>query len=103
MLVSALRLVGAEHPDTLSEMLVLDRVLLLRRQYSEAEGLLRQTLASYEKIDPDDWHPYYCQAVLGASLARQKTYAEAEPLLAGGWESIRRHEGDLAITKGCRP
>lgn len=40
MPVSALRLVGAEHPDALSELVLLTRVPAAPAQYSEAEGLL---------------------------------------------------------------
>jgi len=91
------RVVGVEHPDTLSMMVALGRVRLARQRYSEAQALLREALPGYEKTAPGDWHRYYGQGLLGSSFARQKQYAEAEPLLVGGFEGILERRADLTF------
>ena len=57
-------------------------------KYTEAEVPLREALSSYEKINPDSWNFYAAQNMLGASLAGQKKFAEAEPLLINGYQGI---------------
>jgi non-specific serine/threonine protein kinase/serine/threonine-protein kinase len=91
------RVVGPEHPDTLYMLLSLGRVRLMQGRYSEAQELLRQTLSAYEKSSPNEWQRYYCQGLLGASLMRQKQFAEAEPLLLAGFDGLSQHETELAF------
>jgi hypothetical protein len=44
----------------------------------------------YEKSFPNDWAHFDSKSVLGASLAGQAKYAEAEPLLLSGYEGLTR-------------
>ena len=45
---------------------------------------------------PDSWNRYHCQSLLGASLAGQKKFAEAEPLLIAGYEGMVQREATIA-------
>lgn len=40
------------------------------------------------KTRPDEWLRFRAESVLGASLAGQKKYAEAEPLLLEGYRGM---------------
>jgi len=95
------RLLGAEQPDTLNTAIFLTGVRLNRQEYAAAEGAIRDTLKTYEKIAPDDFERYWCQGLLGASLAGQKKYAEAEPLLTAAYDAMVK--GQDNVPAGERP
>lgn len=90
------RVLGAEHPDTLSTLTSLGQLRLQERKYTEAEATLRETLTAYEKARPDMWERYGCQSLLGASLASQKKFAEAEPMLVTGYEGMAQRAATMA-------
>jgi serine/threonine protein kinase/Tfp pilus assembly protein PilF len=82
------RAIGEEHPDTLYTITLLGRTRLLRGNFIEAETALRQALTAYERNLTDSWRRYRCESLLGASLAGQKKFAEAEPLLLVGYRGM---------------
>jgi eukaryotic-like serine/threonine-protein kinase len=41
-----------------------------------------------QKKQPDDWQRFRGESLLGASLAGEKKYAEAEPLLLEGYQGM---------------
>jgi non-specific serine/threonine protein kinase/serine/threonine-protein kinase len=90
------RVLGATHPDTLETIGALGRVRLEEHEYATVEPLLRDALAANEKSPSDDWRRYHIQALLGGSLAGQKKYAEAEPLMLSGYEGLTKREGTIA-------
>ena len=53
----------------------------------------RQCLKRREARQPDDWWRYHTMSQLGAALAGQRRYTEAEPLLIGGYEGLRARAG----------
>ena len=44
---------------------------------------------------PDDWRVFNARHLLGACLLGQRKYAEAEPLLLGGYEGMNQRESNL--------
>jgi tetratricopeptide (TPR) repeat protein len=86
------RLVGREHPETLATMNGLATLYLDEGSYMQAELLARETFADFEKSQSDVWERFHSQALLGASLAGQKKYAEAEPLLLAGYGGMLARE-----------
>jgi uncharacterized protein HemY len=73
------RVLGPQHPDTTNVLALLGEVWLQQQRYSQAESLLREALGQEHK-SPDTWQRYDTQSMLGASLAAQAKFAEAEPL-----------------------
>jgi tetratricopeptide (TPR) repeat protein len=57
-------------------------------KFAEAEPLAREALELNQKKQPDDWDRFRAESLLGASLAGQKKYAEAEPLLLDGYTGM---------------
>ena len=82
------RILGPANPDTLNTMGTLAEVELQQQKYAAAEPLLREAASATEKTGPDAWSRYYFQGLLGASLAGQNRFAEAEPLLVSGCEGM---------------
>jgi hypothetical protein len=67
---------------------------LTQGKYAQSEPLLRDALSRHQKTMTNTWDRYNCQSLLGASLAGQKKYAEAEPLLLGGYGGMLRREAN---------
>ncbi len=89
------RVLGPSSPDTLSTMGALAEVELQEQKYADAEPLLREAVGTTEKTSPNAWNRYYFQGLLGASLAGQKRFAEAEPLLVSGREGMVQREATV--------
>ncbi len=66
--------------------------LLQQKKWTEAEPLLRESLAIREKTQPDVWSTFNTKSLLGGALLGQKRFAEAEPLLLAGYEGMKQRE-----------
>lgn len=82
------RVLGPQHPETADSMADLGAVVLEEQKYADAEPLLRGALDVRAKANPGTWTRYYNQVLLGACLAGQKKYQEAEALLVSGYEGM---------------
>jgi serine/threonine protein kinase/Tfp pilus assembly protein PilF len=69
--------------------------LIARGKYEEAEAALANSLAVYEKHGPDLWQRYGSAALLGESLALQKKFAQAEPLLLQGYDGMTQRSATI--------
>ena len=88
---------GTQHPNTTDVMTSLGETEMLEEKYDLAEPLLREALSNWEKITPDGWKRYYGQALLGATLAGQTRFAEAEPLLISGYGGVKQREASIPL------
>lgn len=79
---------GSEHSDTMTSEADLALALISQRKFTESEPLAREVLEFYRKQEPDDWQRFRAESLLGASLAGQKKYAGAEPLLLAGYQGM---------------
>ena len=70
---------------------------LSQGKFDKAEPLSREALKSDQKAQPDNWQQFRAESLLGASLAGQKKYAEAEPLLLEGYEGMTARKGRIAV------
>jgi tetratricopeptide (TPR) repeat protein len=90
------RVLGEEQPSTLNTTNNLADLYVDQSRFAEAAALLQRVLTVYGKTTPDAWSRYYSQRLLGASLAAQKKYPEAEPLLLSGYEWMVRLEPTIS-------
>ena len=74
--------------------------LLQQKKWTEAEPLLRESLAIREKTQPDVWTTFNTKSLLGGALLGQKKYAEAEPLLLAGYEGMKQREKTIPPQAG---
>ena len=63
--------------------------LLKQAKWSEAESVIRESLAIRETKIPDSWLRCNAMSLLGGALLGQGRYADAEPLIAQGYEGMR--------------
>jgi hypothetical protein len=73
----------------------LARLRLAQRRPAEAEPMARHALAFYQERFPDHWERHDALSLVGAALAGQKKYAEAEPLLVQGYEGLKEREARI--------
>jgi serine/threonine protein kinase len=93
---------GADHPRTLQTLNSLAGAYLEARRWAEAERTARECLSLRAKQPPDDWWRYQTMSQLGAALAGQTKYAEAEPLILAGYEGLKAREAKIpAPNKPC--
>jgi tetratricopeptide (TPR) repeat protein len=64
--------------------------LLEQEKFDEATLILRECMSVREKSEPAVWTTFNAQSMLGAALLGQNKQVEAEPLLLGGLEGLKR-------------
>jgi hypothetical protein len=70
---------------------------LSQRKFAESEPLAREAVEFNLKTQPDDWQRFRAESLLGGSLAGQKKYAEAEPLLLEGYQGMQARKDLIAV------
>jgi tetratricopeptide (TPR) repeat protein len=98
------KVLGREHPDTLTSMNNLASVLNSQGKYEEAEAMNRQTLATREKVlgreHPDTLTSVYCLAYL---LAKQHMFEESLNLYKRACDGYSKVLGEHHLTTcACR-
>jgi len=88
---------GKEDPDTLGSEADLVLAQLSQGKFPESERLAREVLEIDRKVQPDDWQRFRAASLLGASLAGQKKYADAEPLLLEGYQGLLARKNRIAV------
>jgi len=88
---------GAEHPGTMTTAADLALAYLSQAKFAATEPLAREALSFYRNKQPDDWQRFRAESLLGASLAGQKKYAEAEPLLLEGYQGMAARKDRIDI------
>jgi hypothetical protein len=73
--------------------------MLSQERYAEAESLVREALAYYEKELPDNPSHFLWVSQLGEALLGQHKYAEAEPLILQGYEGLKQRQATRFIEK----
>ena len=87
---------GPSEQGTAAAQVLLGRNLLKQGRDAEAEPLLREAVAIYDKGRPNFWMRYNALSVLGGALLGQRRFTEAEPLLLEGCEGFKKG-GALAL------
>lgn len=88
---------GPEHPDTMASAADLALAYQSQGKFVESEPLAREALDFDQNKQPDDWQRFRAESLLGASLAGQKKYAEAEPLLLSGYQGMLARKNRMAV------
>jgi len=79
---------GAENPDTMASEADLALAYLSQGEFAESQRVAREALEAEKKVQPDSWLRFRAASLLGASLAGEKKYAEAESLLLEGYQGM---------------
>lgn len=79
---------GSEHPDTIASVMDLALADISEGKFVESEPLTREAAEFGKAKQPDDWQRFRAESLLGASLAGEKKYSKAEPLLMEGYKGM---------------
>ena len=96
-LAGARHQLGSEHPDTLKSAADLALAYQSQSKFAESEPLAREVFEFNRKKQPDDWQRFRAESLFGASLAGEKKYAEAEPLLLEGYRGMAERKNQIAV------
>jgi eukaryotic-like serine/threonine-protein kinase len=90
---------GSDDPETLAS--VGDLVLAYQSQgkFAEAEPLAREAVNLNRSKQPEDWERFRAESLLGANLAGQKKYAEAERLLLEGFDGMAARKDGISVSE----
>lgn len=88
---------GDQHEFYLHQLSNLGLVRLAGKHYAEAEVFLRPALERLKAVVPDQRYTALAQVRLGAALAGEKRYAEAESYAAAGYTNLQRLMGPSAV------
>jgi hypothetical protein len=66
-------------------------------KFAKSEALAREAFELDRKKRPDDWQRFRAESLLGASLAGQKKYPEAEPLLLEGYQGMLARKDRMGV------
>ena len=87
---------GSENPNTIGSAADLALAYVSQGKFAESEPLAREVVELNQKQQPDDWQRFRAESLLGASLAGEKKYAEAEPLLLEGYQGMLTRKDRIA-------
>ncbi|MGO9087224.1 MAG: tetratricopeptide repeat protein [Candidatus Sulfotelmatobacter sp.] len=88
VLATRRRVFGPDDPNTILSEADLALAYLSQGKFVQSEPLAREAMELYQKKQPDDWQRFRAESLLGASLAGQKKYGEAEPPLLEGYQGM---------------
>jgi serine/threonine protein kinase/Tfp pilus assembly protein PilF len=88
---------GPEHPDTMDAQADLVLAYVSEGKFGESEPLAKGIVEFGRKNMADEWQRFRAESMLGASLAGQKKYTEAEPLLMEGYQGLIERKGRMDV------
>ncbi len=93
---------GSDDFQTLVIEMQLLATYLETKRWSSAEATARQCLQVFTRNMPDYWHRFSLMSQLGAALAGQKKYDQAERLLLEGFEGMKAREAQIPQRRPTR-
>jgi eukaryotic-like serine/threonine-protein kinase len=84
-----------DHPETANVLTWLGLARIRQRRYDQAEPVLRDGVAIWSKILPEDYRRFQAESLLGASLLGQAKYSEAEDPLVSGYKGLKSREATI--------
>ena len=88
---------GSEDADTMEVAAGLAITEDLEGKFAQSEVLAREAYEFDLKKRPNEWRRFRTESALGASLAGEKKYAQAEPLLIEGYQGMLAKKQVISI------
>jgi serine/threonine protein kinase/Tfp pilus assembly protein PilF len=86
-----------DNPRTTASAANLALIYESQGKFTQSEPLAREIEARERTKHPDDWIRFWAESLLGASLAGEKNYAEAEPLLLEGYRGMLERKDRIPV------
>jgi hypothetical protein len=91
------RALGTEHPDTVTSEVDLALAYVSQGQFTQSEPLAREAETTERTKRPNGWLRFWAEGLAGESLAGEKHYAEAEPLLLDGYRGMLERKDRISV------
>ncbi|MEW5974533.1 MAG: serine/threonine-protein kinase [Acidobacteriota bacterium] len=91
------RALGSENLETMASAADLALAYISQGKFDGSEPLAREAFEFGRKRQPDDWQTFRAESLVGASLAGQKKYAEAEPLLLESYRGMAERKDRMGV------
>jgi len=88
---------GPEDPGTMASAADLALAYLSQGKFAQSEPLAREAMETDRKQQPDNWQRFRAESLLGESLAGEKQYDQAEPLLLEGYQGMLARKDLIAV------
>jgi len=88
---------GSDHPETMAVAADLALAYQSQGKFTKSELLARETETTERAKRPDSWLRFWAESLVGASVAGEKKYAEAEPLLLEGYRGMLARKDRIAV------
>jgi eukaryotic-like serine/threonine-protein kinase len=88
---------GSEQPDTIASAADLALAYVSQGKFAESRPPAREAFDAESKRPLDDWQRFRAESLLGASLAGEKKYAEAEPFLLEGYGGMLARKNRIDV------
>ncbi len=92
-------ILGPEHPATAASEADLAQAYVSEGKFTQSEPLAREAEAFQVTKEPDNWQHFWAESLLGASLAGEKRYVEAEPMLLEGYRGMVERKDRMPVPK----
>ncbi len=92
-------ILGAEHPATAASEADLAEAYVAEGKFTQSDPLAREAEAFQQSKQPDNWQFFWAESLVGASLAGEKRYADAEPLLVAGYRGMVGRKDWMPVPK----
>ena len=86
---------GSDHVDAIVAMADLALAYVSEGDFADSLPLAQEAVERERRIQPDNWQRFRAETLLGASLAGQKKYADAEPLLLEGYQGMLQRKDSM--------
>jgi len=92
-------ILGPEHPATAASEADLAEAYESEGKFTQCEPLAREAEAFQQTHQPDNWQRFWAESLLGAGLAGEKRYVEAESLLLEGYRGMWERKDRMPVPK----
>ena len=96
-------MLGAGHPATVDVLTSIGEMRLAQQRYADAEPLLHEAVSLQEENHSDRWERYEAVSLLGASLAGQARFEQAESLLLAGYQGLSQRKDSIPWASRSAP
>jgi eukaryotic-like serine/threonine-protein kinase len=90
---------GTEHPVTVASESDLAEAYVAEGKFTQSEPLARDAEKFQRIREPDNWQVFWAESLLGASMAGEKRYVDAEPLLLDGYRGMVERKDLMPVPK----
>jgi tetratricopeptide (TPR) repeat protein len=91
------RAFGSDNADTMASAADLAMAYQSKQEFVKSEPLAREALAFFRNKQPNDWQGFRAESLVGASLAGQQKYADAEPILLDGYRGMWERRNSMGL------